>query len=66
MPKSNLPFWREKFRRNVRRDAQHERDWADLGWTLIVVWECALATAKDREKTFQFILRNLAKWKKRG
>ena len=61
-PKSNCAFWNAKFRRNVRRDAEHERAWAEDGWNLIVVWECALSTAKDREKTFDFILRHLRKW----
>ena len=65
MPKSTCSFWREKFRRNVRRDAQHERDWAELGWNLIVVWECGLAKPRDRERTFRFILRNLAKWERK-
>ena len=63
-PKSNRAFWNAKFRRNVRRDAEHEKAWADDGWNLIVIWECGLKTAKAREKTFAFILKNLAKWSK--
>ena len=35
-PASNRKFWNEKFRRNVRRDAEHERQWAEEGWNLIV------------------------------
>ena len=61
-PKSNRAFWNAKFRRNVRRDAEHEKAWAADGWNLIVIWECALKTAKDREKTFAFILKHLAQW----
>ena len=49
-------------RRSVRRDAEHEKAWAEQGWNLIVVWECALKTAKER--TFAFALRNLEKWAK--
>ena len=64
-PKSNRTFWNAKFRRNVRRDAEHERAWAEQGWNLIVVWECALKTEREREKTFAFILRNLEKWRVR-
>ena len=30
-PASNRKFWNEKFRRNVRRDAEHERQWAEEG-----------------------------------
>ena len=61
-PASNRKFWNEKFRRNVRRDAEHERQWAEEGWNLIVVWACALKPA-EREKTFRFILRTLEKWR---
>ena len=64
-PKSNRAFWNAKFRRNVRRDAEHEKAWAEDGWNLIVIWECGLKTAKEREKTFAFILRNLADWGKK-
>ena len=58
-PKSNCAFWNAKFRRNVCRDAEHEKAWAADGWNLIVVWECALKTEKEREKTFALILRHL-------
>lgn len=60
-PASNRKFWNEKFRRNVRRDAEHERLWAEEGWNLIVIWECALKPS-EREKTFRFILRMLERW----
>ena len=60
-PASNRGFWQEKFRRNVRRDAAHEREWAEQGWNLIVVWACALKPS-EREKTFRFILRTLERW----
>ena len=51
-PKSNKAFWNEKFRKNVRRDLEHERLWHEQGWNVIVIWECALKTAADREETF--------------
>jgi len=62
-PKSNRRFWNEKFRRNVRRDAEHERAWAEMGWNLIVIWECGLRTAADRERTFAFVLKRLSAWR---
>ena len=61
-PASNRKFWQEKFRRNVQRDAAHERQWAEEGWNLIVIWACALKPS-EREKTFRFILRTLEKWR---
>ena len=50
-PKSNRAFWNAKFRRNVCRDQEHERLWNEQGWNVIVIWECGLKTATDREET---------------
>ena len=55
-PKSNKAFWNEKFRKNVRRDLEHERLWAEQGWNVIVIWECGLKTDADREATFAEVL----------
>ena len=45
-PKSNKEFWQAKFARNRARDAQNHRDLVDRGWTVIVVWECALKKSR--------------------
>ncbi len=42
MPSTNAEFWREKFKRNVDRDKKTEKQLKELGWNLIVVWECEL------------------------
>ena len=59
MPKSNQEFWEEKFKRNIIRDAEHERLWDAQGWNLIIVWECGLKNESLRASTFDFILRHL-------
>ena len=42
MPSSNVEFWQKKFKRNVDRDRNTEKQLKNLGWNLIVVWECEL------------------------
>ena len=49
MPKSNVEFWTTKWANNVRRDRRHEADWKDLGWNVILVWECALRPVRREE-----------------
>lgn len=44
MPKSNVTFWEEKFRRNVERDAQNNLALESRGWKVSRIWECE---AKD-------------------
>ena len=45
-PSTNAEFWQEKFKRNVDSDRNTEKQLKELGWNLIVVWECELK--KDR------------------
>lgn len=40
LPSSNQPFWKEKFVRNVERDARKTAELRALGWRVEVIWEC--------------------------
>lgn len=42
MPKTNVTFWEEKFRRNRERDARKVTELEDAGWRVMVVWECEI------------------------
>ena len=42
MPKSNVSYWADKFRRNVERDCRVRRELEELGWTTSIIWECDL------------------------
>ncbi len=39
-PKSRIQFWTKKFEENVARDARNEAALHDLGWQVVVIWEC--------------------------
>ena len=41
-PSTNVAFWKEKFRNNVKRDKKNEKALKELGWQVLVVWECEL------------------------
>ena len=45
LPKSRLEYWRPKLERNKQRDAESTARLAEIGWQLLVVWECELADA---------------------
>lgn len=55
-PATNLEFWQKKFDANVKRDKEHERIWAEQGWNVIVVWECELKTAADRDEKMKEVV----------
>lgn len=40
MPKSNVEFWTKKFAANVMRDTRNYEDLRELGWHVIVIWQC--------------------------
>lgn len=51
VPKRNTEFWEAKFKRNVERDAEVQRELEELGWTVIVIWECQLKKPADVDAT---------------
>lgn len=45
-PSSNQDYWRSKILRNVERDKYNTALLKDMGWKVIVVWECELKKSK--------------------
>lgn len=41
-PKSRIGFWKAKFKSNVDRDMRVLKELRDLGWRVLIVWECEL------------------------
>lgn len=49
-PKTNTDFWRNKLGGNQERDIRNYHLLKEMGWKVIVVWQCELKSAV-REKT---------------
>lgn len=41
-PKSNTEFWKKKFELNVLRDEKKIIKLEEMGWKVIVIWECQI------------------------
>lgn len=39
-PKTQSPFWIQKFARNKARDVKNERALCKMGWKVLTIWEC--------------------------
>lgn len=50
-PKSNEEFWKNKIESNISRDDMNFNLLRQLGWNVIIIWECELKKAV-RQKTF--------------
>lgn len=48
IPKSNVDFWTNKFEKNMNNDKKHIRELKNMGYHVIIIWECRLK--KDFEK----------------
>lgn len=42
LPKSNTEFWENKIDGNIKRDIKNHKKLNELGWQLIILWECEL------------------------
>jgi DNA mismatch endonuclease, patch repair protein len=42
VPKSNLDYWKPKLERTQRRDSEHVAELLQMGWQVLIVWECDL------------------------
>lgn len=59
-PKSNVEFWKKKIERNRRRDLKKHLQLRNIGWHVMLVWECQLKP-KEREMTLKSIEMTLNK-----
>ncbi|MGO4185886.1 very short patch repair endonuclease, partial [Paenibacillus sp. TAF43_2] len=41
-PKSNTDYWLKKIGNNISRDQLNQQKLRQMGWNVIVVWECEL------------------------
>jgi len=39
-PKQGEDFWREKFQKNIQRDEKNRKLLEEMGWKVVVIWEC--------------------------
>lgn len=46
LPKSKLEFWGPKLEANRQRDLRNQQQLRDLGWRVLVVWECEMVDAE--------------------
>jgi len=58
IPKTNKDYWLPKLNKNIERDRVIQNKLSDIGWNVIVVWECML---KDQDSLIDFLLKNIGK-----
>lgn len=56
-PQNNADFWREKIQCNIERDKNNYDKLKQLGWTVVLVWECELKKHRRDETLLSLISR---------
>lgn len=50
IPKSRIEYWTNKITGNMKRDVQVYKELEQLGWKVIIIWECRLKKAFREEE----------------
>ena len=54
-PSSNQEYWNAKLARNVARDRSSESELQQLGWRLLIIWECQIQSPDIANKIGRFL-----------
>jgi DNA mismatch endonuclease, patch repair protein len=49
LPKTNTEFWKNKLSANVQRDVEVIRQITDIGYRVLIIWECSFK-GKNKER----------------
>jgi len=61
VPKSNTEFWTGKFAENTERDRRVQESLVQIGWRVLIVWQCELLGNNTLET-----IQNVALWLRQG
>jgi len=56
LPSSNLEYWENKIAENVFRDSRKKLELENLGWRVIVVWQCEMKNLASRNERLARLL----------
>ena len=56
LPKTNTDFWKNKIEKNVERDRNNYKLLQNMGWKVIVVWQCELRNENLRKRRLEALL----------
>ncbi len=58
-PKSRTEFWLKKFQSNIDRDRKVVNELVEMGWHVLIIWECEAKTPECVSKRLQAFFRSL-------
>lgn len=61
IPSSRIGYWRAKLGRNVKRDKQNLELLQELGWKVLVLWECEVMASSSQ--AFETKVKRFLRWR---
>lgn len=60
LPETRKEFWTKKISDNIERDKKNISELSELGWKVIIVWQCDLKNKEKRDSRLQKLIREIA------
>ena len=60
LPKSKVDYWQPKLEKNKQRDQQNISQLINMGWKVIVVWECEIRTKQLQAERLPKLIEEIA------
>jgi DNA mismatch endonuclease (patch repair protein) len=58
MPSTRVEFWRAKFDATIARDVRQQAKLQNMGWRVLVIWECELRDSEASERRIRAAVAN--------
>ncbi len=59
LPETNKEFWKKKISENVKRDRLNKKKLKELGWKVIVIWQCELKNKRKSKETLSNLVKKI-------
>ncbi|MDN4028679.1 very short patch repair endonuclease [Chryseobacterium gambrini] len=56
LPETRKEFWEKKISKNIIRDSDNYDELKNLGWNIVIIWECDINNKAKREIIFSKLL----------
>ncbi len=59
LPTTRKEFWKNKIGNTIKRDKRNYNELSNLGWKIIVVWQCELKNKEAKEKRLLRLIKEI-------
>lgn len=59
LPETRKEFWKKKISDNIKRDDKNIQKLKDMGWKVIVVWQCQIKNKNSQQRRLELLLKEI-------